>query len=757
VRVLLPALACMLLAAPAGATDRSGVADTGAFRHVLELAGTIGPRKTGTDADNRAIDYISTEMVSAGLMVTRQEVRVASFAEGERTVESANIIGELPGTSVDTIVVSAHHDSRSAGVPGANDDASGVAVLLEAARVMARRPRHLTYRFIVFCAEEEGLVGSRFYVEHGDLSHVREMVALEMVGRGELLVGPVPEPPELWAQEQLLRAARETGARGVVARPLWTVAPRFLDLPFSSDHEAFLEQRIPAFLLLGTFPAWAYHTAEDGVAGVRPEALDRAVRVLGRILQDLEESTSPRVTDAHYLPMMLFGRGILLPSSVLSTVSIAALLGWGLLAMSRLRAIARPRAIVETLRVIIVTGASTAIGLSGPFLTGRLIERIHHVRFPWMAHQGWHVSLGIVSTLLTSWLGLNLFRRIKPTVDPGPYLAAAFLVPVAWVAVALHAGLPEIAVVMAVPILLFLTSRFFESIGRKLALGLGAAAPFFLLLTLRDYKTLIDLGGVAPPPLVQFGCLFAVVFPFALYLAHVASFQDCLHSRVWWWLSGRSVGLAALASCLVLLGVTAALPAYDYRTRPVVKVRERLDLNARRAVATFRSEELLGGVRISGDGRHVLDPLDRMGRIEVPVAAEVIDFDASATAPGGAGETIVSTRLKAPVATDRISYVFLSRTGFRVPGGGGVRHRYTFTDIVPRRDPSGTFRLLLPPGGDLSVELRADFETDLLGLVLSSNLPRVFVHQATVEGSRRLLGPASGASQPPPGEHPGRR
>jgi len=61
-------------------------------------------------------------------------------------------------------------------------------------------------------------------------------------------------------------------------------------------------------------------------------------------------------------------------------------------------------------------------------------------------------------------------------------------------------------------------------------------------------------------------------------------------------------------------------------------------------------------------------------------------------------------------------------------------------EITPRHDPVGTFRLLVPNGGDLSVELKADFEDDLLGMDAAADGPRVFVYQATVEGSRHLLG-----------------
>jgi hypothetical protein len=721
----------------------SSAAGDAAFRHVVALARSIGPRKTGTEGERQAAEYVRSRLEEAGVAVSVQEVAVAPYKDGERSVGSGNVIGRLAGTSPATIIVAAHHDSASDSVPGANDDASGVAVLIEAARALARRPHRLTYVFISFCAEEEGLLGSRFYVDREDLSDVKAMMALELVGRGDLLVAPVPRPPALWAQRLLLRAARETRVKGVASRPLWTLAPRFLDLPFSSDHEPFLDRQIPAFLLLGTYPAWTYHTVEDSVGGVRRKALDRAVRVVNRILQDLDTGSLDATDDPHYLPIQVFGRGFILPSVALLSVAWAALLGWVLLALWRIRDVARPRAIAETLRVIIVTSAATAIGLSGLFLSERLMEIVHGVRYPWTAHHGLHVAQAMAWSLLTGWVALNLFRRIKPTVEPGPYLAAAYLIPAGCVAASLHFGWPEPAAIMAAPVLAFLVSPFLKNTGRKLALGLAAAAPLTLLMSLEDYHTLVDLGGVSLSLPLLFAVAFSLTLPLVLYVAHVASFQDCLHSRFWWWLSGRHVGVTALALALALTAINSILAPYDDRHRQVVRVRQRLDLRSEKAVATIRSRDNLGGVRLAGSGGRVLPRDETSDRIPLPFPSGRVEFAAEVSSGEAVEEKVVTTRLKAPIPTDRISYVFTSSSGFRVPGRGDeLRHRYTFTEVIPRRDPVGTFRLLVPGGGDLLVELRADFAADLMGLAPVADGPKVIVHHGTIEGAHRLLGPA---------------
>jgi hypothetical protein len=178
-------------------------------------------------------------------------------------------------------------------------------------------------------------------------------------------------------------------------------------------------------------------------------------------------------------------------------------------------------------------------------------------------------------------------------------------------------------------------------------------------------------------------------------------------------------------------------------------LRQRVDLNGRRAVALIRSKDYLRGVRLRGGDRRVLDPRQTTERIVLPFPSDRIEFSAAAAPGVDPAETVVTTRLKAPAATDRISYVFSSHSGFRVPGRGEeLRHRYTFTEIVPRRDPIGTFRLRLPEAGDLSIELRAEFEEDLLGLGPFSDGPLVFVHQATVEGSTHILGSKNSGAVP---------
>src|SRR5262245_31316403 len=100
----------------AGETASSAAGDA-AFRHVLALARSIGPRKTGTEGDRQAADYVRARLEEAGLTASFQEAPVLPYKDGERSLGSRNVIGRLQGSTPETIIVAAQHDSARDSVP----------------------------------------------------------------------------------------------------------------------------------------------------------------------------------------------------------------------------------------------------------------------------------------------------------------------------------------------------------------------------------------------------------------------------------------------------------------------------------------------------------------------------------------------------------------------------------------------------------------------------------------------------------------
>jgi aminopeptidase N len=175
----------------------------------------------------------------------------------------ANIVGVLPGTAKDApcLVVSAHYDhlgrsGAGAAYQGADDNASGVAILLElAAQMHEEGPFRNTIVFAALSGEEEGMLGARYYLAHPacPLERTLAVLNLDTVGRMEgkklLVLGTATaaEFPEI--------------VKGVnFGAGLELVTPEAA--PFSSDQVPFYEKGIPA-LHLFTGPNADYHQTSD--------------------------------------------------------------------------------------------------------------------------------------------------------------------------------------------------------------------------------------------------------------------------------------------------------------------------------------------------------------------------------------------------------------------------------------------------------------------------------------------------------------
>jgi hypothetical protein len=131
-----------------------------------------------------AREYLLAQYTGFGLL-SRLQPFEARVAGGQSTVPTANVLATLKGTENPELVyvVSSHFDSRAEG-PGADDNTSGTAALLEAARVLSTRPQPATIIFASFTGEEAGLLGSREFVRQAKADSLKFVGALnnDMLG-----------------------------------------------------------------------------------------------------------------------------------------------------------------------------------------------------------------------------------------------------------------------------------------------------------------------------------------------------------------------------------------------------------------------------------------------------------------------------------------------------------------------------------------------------------------------------------------------
>jgi glutaminyl-peptide cyclotransferase len=213
-----------------------------------------------------------------------------------------NVVGTIAGEEPGAIVLGAHHDTKDdvgPGFDGANDGASGVAVVLELARALAPRGDGPSIHLALFDAEEargerpfdeDGTRGSRQYVERArdgglqgspPLREIESMILFDLVGDCSLQI-PREANSDRALYDELAAAAREVDGD---AAPFGGEAGPILD-----DHIPFREVGIPAVDVIdftfgpGRSPGGWWHTPEDTLDKVCPESLDAVGEAALRVL-----------------------------------------------------------------------------------------------------------------------------------------------------------------------------------------------------------------------------------------------------------------------------------------------------------------------------------------------------------------------------------------------------------------------------------------------------------------------------------------
>src|SRR5688500_2014204 len=252
------------LAAAAGCSRPAGLfVEANARAHVSMLAGTIGSRPVGSAANAKAREYIVDQLKQAGFDVRVQEADGRRHELG-RTARVSNIIGILPGQRSEALGLVSHYDS-SPDAPGASDDGLGVAVTLEAARVLAAggTPQWTVFALITD-GEESGLLGAAALVTDREvMERLRAYINLESIGSSGTSVLFETGPGNAWLVAPWARRAPHPRG-GSYALEIYR------RLPNDTDFSMLKTRDIPGLNFAAIGDSYAYHTARD-----TPERLAR--------------------------------------------------------------------------------------------------------------------------------------------------------------------------------------------------------------------------------------------------------------------------------------------------------------------------------------------------------------------------------------------------------------------------------------------------------------------------------------------------
>lgn len=293
-------LLCLSFAVSAEPTDELRFNGQSAFQFLYKQV-QMGTREPGSAGHKKAIDaYVEWFEECGGeveLQYFKANIHTKPEADSElREVQGINVIARFgPGRLTDYLLC-AHYDTRPWAdhdpdesrrlepIPGANDGASGVAVLLEMARLFAIQPPESRIEIVLFDVEDAGVPGINESYCHGSAYYAQShagsapigAILLDMIGDSDLMINKEAFS-YTYAREwtdHIFQLAEEVGATAFYNEE---------GMPVYDDHVNLLRAGIPACDLIDfDYPPW--HTHQDVPAACAPESLEQVGRVLVRLI-----------------------------------------------------------------------------------------------------------------------------------------------------------------------------------------------------------------------------------------------------------------------------------------------------------------------------------------------------------------------------------------------------------------------------------------------------------------------------------------
>jgi len=602
--------AILLFAAPFSQAD--DFSKERALEHVRYFAETIGPRPMGSPQEIAALRYTAQKLAEYGCQVEWQPVTSGK----DINTSSFNVIGRFPGETAREIVIGGHIDSLTPEIPGADDDASGVAVVLEAARVLCQKKNSATMVFVAFCGEESGLVGAETFVEHyPELKNVALMLQLDMASDDAPLMlwidTPKAQSPE-WLVKASVASFRELGYKNI------DYPTHFQSLNGTlggagSDHEPFMDKGIPAIAFVSDvrFPI---HTRNDSMAYFKPDGLERSGKLILSLVEKFDRE-QPKETAGHYMLVMAWGKPLFIkPAWLFAFIIFSVFVGILALVWARKRRVnieedKRIRLSWPKLAVMLIIIAITTVASQW---TTQLIKG---QRVPWVAHPGPYVIYAFIFLFLGIWLALQVTKFWKLRKDVFFYLIRAAVYLGVLVLLAGIIGGPRLALYPAAGLLFISLACLAPWAWLKALLWLLSPYLMFRLLILPEYYEFayrtVGIFALREFKTPLFFGIFIAVFIFFLFLwamPFLLGFAAVYRSY-----SGDLFGLKRFRRpfALILLGVLIIggavyllkLPSYNLPWEQVVTVTQKWDAKENKKFIEFSSGDYLRGIEADINGQ----------------------------------------------------------------------------------------------------------------------------------------------------------
>jgi hypothetical protein len=584
-----------------------------AYQLLKYLSVDIGPRPMGSPAEQEALRFAVEKFREYGCD-TAYIMPIDRYSDGNTS--SGIAVGIKKGISKKIIVIGGHIDSSDPEIPGANDDGSGVAVVLEAARVLAKSKHNSTIVFCCFGGEEKGLVGSRHFVaDFAEIDSVNLMLQVDMTdGRGPLDIDPDAHRSSSaprWLVDAAVEEYTKLGYTNLrYPTHFFSLNHAVRDGP-GSDHEPFLQKGIPSIAFISDV-SYPVHTAQDNFENFDPVGLKRSGDIVLKLFEKFDQGIPSRNLEKYWL-YLLAGIPVFIPLWGLWVFAILTIIitviAFVQVRKQRESPDTQPKIRWSGLKLFLFSLIVVACG----WFSSDFVGLIKNVRHPWISSSGVYYVLSLTGMLIGVWITLRLNTKIKLSRCPYFYFKRSIIILIVLLG---FAGFLNIKFVVEPSIGLLLISIAMLVRNPILKIISLVLSPVWMLrLIFSEWSEIffheiakVQIPGIGLWLLANTGVIVLLtiyIFPFVFAAAAVirnsASIQNILRK-----MRSRYV-FGALAVCFIgLTAFAVSSPSFNNLWKREIKINQECNFDTQLSKISIESSEYLNGIKISAGGHDTL-------------------------------------------------------------------------------------------------------------------------------------------------------
>ncbi|MBI5215758.1 MAG: M28 family peptidase [Ignavibacteriae bacterium] len=585
----------------------------------------------GSPAEREAMQFAVDKFKQYGC----DTAYIMPFTKTSRVNTNSGIaVGIKRGASERIIVIGGHIDSAEPEIPGANDDGSGTAVVLEASRVLSSSPHQSTLLFCCFGGEEQGLDGSKYFVDNfPERKNIELMLQVDMangIGTIDLMLETQNTSAPRWLVQAAVEEYFKLGYEQLRYASVFFSVNYALGSGIGSDHEAFLQWGIPA-IDFTTQPDDPIHTPQDNFQNFDVRGLKRSGDVILKLVERFDNGVPVKSTEEYFL-FLLGQTPIFIPlwSCWLCMLASFCIVVFSIIKIRKQHIRSDGKYEWTFFKISLFT----FIIVCSAWFSSNLVGLLNGIRHPWLAFPNPFYVLAILGVLLGISISAWLMKKYPLTKSPYKLFRSGAII---LLITMLLTSLLSVKISLAPAVALLLCSLAILVKNKWLKLLLLALSPLWMIrlifsewsevmfrFVIREMPSDVMTSAVFNGAMVLFLCLYVLplLYLSAAVFRTMPSFTHSLR-----FLKSKRTVLGTFTMFFSFAFLLTNVPAHNKIWQREIEANIEYNLETTSGTFKLRSFEYLNDIEVTYNGKRI-KVNERVTEKELPFPAL---FDSSLT------------------------------------------------------------------------------------------------------------------------------